>query len=641
MQRPVWLFSLNTEQFCAPPLTTAGLKSYFVRHGRSAETTAVELVHFLQAEEIDLWVGEHWTDAAVERPASVLGRAIAAVKDGLSPVFAFSCYTWNIAEFLDLARRIRHRLPQALLVAGGPHVQRAEDFLGADGFDVIALGEGEVTFTELLDGDGPRTWAKTPGCALLEEGRLVRGPERPRTLELDRFPSPLDVLELRDADGTPRYRHAAYETSRGCPYRCSFCEWGTGAIGTKMYQFSLGRIAADLERLVAGGIQDIWLCDSNFGALREDVEKANLIIDLKRRTGMPHTFATSWSKNHNKRVQSIVRALHEAGLLWHYHLALQTLTPKALELCHRENMRANEYEPVVKALAAEGVPVACELIWGLPGDSLAEFEANFEQLLTVFPRINIFGYTLLPGTEFFDRRQEYCLETIPIAGYGKAKGEYVVGCHTFSRTEGEEGYFFVTAYLLLGRGQLMASTLQYLALQRRVSVGALLRFCLRALCEAANLRSQISNLRSRLGEDRMAIYESRAGLYLELLREGERTYEILRRTLRDWLERNDAADLVAPALRVLRIDEALRPRCGAAHVSREVFDFAVESVAGALAALELPDPQLLEPTAERVVLVDHPGHVGEVLLDPDGGEWMRGRFERPQSMTPSAIESAF
>ncbi|HYD46777.1 MAG TPA: radical SAM protein [Terriglobales bacterium] len=613
---------MNTEQFCAPPLTTAGLKAYFVAHGRTAPGTCIELAHFLQADEIDGWLGrfEQWLRA---NPEDL----------GPRPVFGFSCYTWNVAELLELARQLRRLVPEALLIAGGPHVQRTEDFLGGDGFDVIVLGEGEITFGELLDCGSPQEWQNVAGCAFRRNGLLQRTPERPRVTALDQFPSPLDVLELRDDSGKPRYLHAAYETSRGCPYRCSFCEWGTGAIGTKMYQFSLARIRSDLERLVEGGIQDIWFCDSNFGALREDEGKAEILIDLKRRSGSPHTFATSWSKNHNRRVQGIVRALHRAGLLWHYHLALQTLTPLALELCHRENMRANEYEPVVKALAAEGVPVACELIWGLPGDSLAQFETNLEHLLTVFPRINIFGYTLLPGTEFFDKRDEYRLETIPVAGYGKAKGEYVVGCHTFPRSEGEEGYFLVTAYLLLGRGQLLASTIQYLALGRRVAVGSLLRACLRSLLALYPLPPHEDGL-----PERMAIYERRAALYLELLRRGDEVYAVLRRVLRDWLIRHDAAELVEPALQVLAIDEALRPRCGEAQSVS--YDFACDApaIAAALRALELPDPESF--ARSRRVDIAHPGYAGEVLLDPDGGEWMRGRFMLPQAIADGGVEPA-
>ncbi|MFM7736633.1 MAG: B12-binding domain-containing radical SAM protein, partial [Alphaproteobacteria bacterium] len=385
MLRPIWLFSQDTSQFCAPPLTTGALKSHFLARGRTADATEVELVHFLGDG-----AAVEWLDSEPRR--HLVDRAREAIGDGLRPVLGLSCYTWNVAEMLEIARAVKADVPGALVVVGGPHVQRAEDFLFDEAVDVVVLGEGEATFTEFLDAPDREAWSSVAGLAFLgDDGAIVRTPPRPRATDLDVFPSALDVVPLRGDDGRPLYRNVAYETSRGCPYKCSFCEWGTGAIGTKIHQFSVDRIRDDLGKLVDGGIQDIWFCDSNFGALKEDVAKAEIVIDLKRRTGLPQTFASSWSKNHNARVQEIVRRMHREGLLWHYHLALQTLTPLALELSHRTNMRANDYEPIVRSLADEGVPIAAELIWGLPGDNLAEFERNLDHLMTVFPSINIFG----------------------------------------------------------------------------------------------------------------------------------------------------------------------------------------------------------------------------------------------------------
>ena len=64
------------------------------------------------------------------------------------------------------------------------------------------------------------------------------------------------------------------------------------------------------EAIVNSGIKDLWLADSNFGALKSDIDKAKLICELKVRTGLPHTFATSWSKKHSPKVQEIVLMLH-------------------------------------------------------------------------------------------------------------------------------------------------------------------------------------------------------------------------------------------------------------------------------------------------------------------------------------------
>jgi len=626
MLRPIWLFSQDTSQFCAPPLTTGALKAHFLARGRTAASTEVELVHFLGDGAAIEWLGS-------EARREIVDRARDALREGLRPVLGLSCYTWNVAEMLEIARAVKADAPGVLVVVGGPHVQRAEDFLFDEAIDVVVLGEGEATFTELLDAPDRDAWASVAGLAFLgDDGAIVRTPTRARATALDVFPSALDVVPLRGDDGRPLYRNVAYETSRGCPYKCSFCEWGTGAIGTKIFQFSVDRIRDDLEKLVAGGIQDIWFCDSNFGALREDVDKAAIVIDLKRRTGLPQTFASSWSKNHNKRVQEIVRTLHREGLLWHYHLALQTLTPYALELSHRTNMRSNEYEPVVRALASEGVPIAAELIWGLPGDNLPEFERNLDHLMTVFPNINIFGYTLLPGTEFFEKRDEYRLVTLPVAGYGKAKGEYVVGCHTFSRDEGEEGYFLITSYVMLARGHVMPLSVRHLALAGGVPVSALLRAIMHEIVAeyGAELEREIGiDLRA----DRMAVYESRADLYLRCLADLDRTFAVIRRVVPRFLAEHGREDLVAGTMNVLELDRAFCPRTGPRTVERHRFAFAAERVAESLAHLHAPETDDLRTTDDTACAfdVDHPGLVGEVLRDPDGGSWMRGRIVAPSA----------
>ena len=615
MQRPVFLFSLDTEQFYGPPMTTGALKANFLARGRTAGETDVRLVHFKDRADVMHWLQNDW-------PNQIAPLAREALATGMQPVFGLSCYTWNVAEFLILARTVKREVPGALVVAGGPHVQRAEDFLFEDGIDVVVLGEGETTFTELLDCADRSAWGGVDGLAFLTfDGTPHRTAVRARAKELDVFPSALDILELRGPDGEPLYEHVAYETSRGCPYKCSFCEWGTGAIGTKMFQFSLDRIRSDFDRLVEGGVHDIWLCDSNFGALKDDLEKARMIVDLRARTGLPQTFATSWSKNHNSRVREIVRLMHRNGLLPHYNFALQTLTPLALELSHRTNMRANDYEPVVKELATEGVPICAELIWGLPGDTLREFETNLDHLLTIFPNVNIFGYTLLPGTEFYERRDEYELETIPVAGYGKAKGEYVIGCHTFSRDEGAEGYFLITAYIMLARGQMMPITARFTAFAGGISTTGMLRFVLRSLLLELGSTAVVD------GEvDQMIAYESRAEIYIALLSERKRAYEVIRRATAAWFVEAGRSDLVPQAMKLLELDEALCPRVGPTRTIKRTFTYPAHLVAQRLGGMDPVDETLLAREEAVELEIHHPARVGEVLQDPDGGLWMRGRI---------------
>jgi hypothetical protein len=323
--------------------------------------------------------------------------------------------------------------------------------------------------------------------------------------------------------------------------------------------------------------------------------------------------------------------MHRHGLLYHYHLALQTLTPKALELSHRTNMRANDYEPIVKVLAAEGVPVAAELIWPLPGDNLADFERNLDHILTIFPNVNIFGYTLLPGTEFYDRRDELELETIPVAGYGKAKGEYVVGCQTFDRNEGEEGYLLIAAYIMLVRGYMMPLTARFLALGGKVSVAPLLRQIMRALAHEFAPRMSAFDPR-----DRMATYERRAELYVHSLSSPERTNRVIAGTLADWLIARGEEKLARRALRVLELDQSFTPRTGASCEIAFSFDFAADQVEKALRGMDLPPVELLDAGEPVELTIHHLAGAGEILIDPDGGMWMGGRLKsvRPLLAAP-------
>ena len=613
MNRPVWLLSMDSEQFNAPPTTTAALTSYFKMYGSSWQQTKLNLQHFSCAEDIDRWL-QQWQKNG-------LPVARAALDAGLEPIVGFSFYTWNAAEFLALSRQLKALLPQLLIIAGGPHVQQAEDYLGIDPLDVIFLGEAEVSLQQFLDCTSRAGWNDIPGLTFLEGESIVETPARARCKNLDQFPSPLDVLQLTDDRGEPLYESISYETSRGCPFKCAFCEWGTGAIGSKMYQWSMDRIRADWNKIVAAGIRDIWLADSNFGALKQDLEKAELIVELKEKTGLPLSFATSWSKAHTPQVQEIALLLHRNQLLPHYQLALQTLTPEALRLSNRQNMSSNEYQPIAKQMAEQGVPIAAELIWGLPGDNLSEFEKNLDTLLATFPNINIFGYTLLPGTEFYRRREEYKIEAIPVAGYGKAKGEYVVACHSFSRDQGEEGYFLISAHILMVHGHILPLTTRLLALRGEVPVSPLLRDCLRAI---------ITHFGNKLGDidpsDRMSVYEGRNSIYLLALTHLQELYEILFEVVhRHHIERGLNP---TQALQILALDRALCPRTGSPQTLHCEFDFDARSAADALSSMELPIYRD-EPVAENEgrhwqLTVKQPGGVGDILFVADGGSWLQG-----------------
>jgi len=410
-----------------------------------------------------------------------------------------------------------------------------------------------------------------------------------------------------------------------------------------MLSFGVERVRRDWNRIVDAGIRNIWLTDSNFGALREDVEKAKVLCEIKQRTGLPNSFATSWSKKHGSRSREIVLMLHANNLLPHYHLALQTLTPLALELSHRKNMAANKYEPIAREMARARVPIACELIWGLIGDNLASFEENLDQLFAVFPTINIFGYTLLPGTEFYDKRDEYQIQTLPVAGYGKAKGEYVVGCMSFPVEEGLEGYFLITAHLLLSRGYMLPLTLRYLALSRAVPVAGMMRAILQELC--LEFSEEIPGLDS---SEKMSVYELREELFVTSFTYPGRTYDCVQRVALQWIDERmenqvEATGLKHRVAQLLELDRAFAPHTGATRETVAHFGFDANGVMDTLEGMELPTPDQFCPQPTEVG-IHIPGGVGDIIRDPDGGVWIHAeritsKAEHAAKLNPMTAQS--
>ncbi|NOK18524.1 B12-binding domain-containing radical SAM protein [Corallococcus carmarthensis] len=614
-QRPVWLLSLDVEQFTFLPLVTGGLKAWFASYGRTAAETDLSMVHFRYHTDAQRWLASQWQ-------ATELQRARDAVARGQRPVAAFSCYTWNVPTFLTMIRAMKADCPELLVIAGGPHVQEAEAYLIQREMEVVVIGEGEITFTELLDAPDLAALRQVQGIAFLDsDGKVVRTPPRPRIKELDRIPSPVPFVPFTDPEGRP-YKWVAYETMRGCPFACSFCQWGTGAIGVNISRFSLDRVRSDLTAIMEGGVEGVLFCDSNFGALPDDYEKAETLVELNHRLGRPVHFATCWSKTHNARVQHIARLLHRHQLLEHYTIALQTLTPRALKLSNRMNMA--DYESAARAMGRDGIPIVSELIWGLPGETLNDFEANLDKLTTVFPSHTIYPYAMLPGTDLYNRREALRIETVEMAPYGEARADYILSCESFGREEGQEGYALITAYILLYRGNIIPLTTRYLALRRLGSVSRMLRTTFHQLLD--HFRPGFPLLQSA---DMTEIFEKREFLYRWLLGRRELAFDVIISSLLEQLQQQGFEEALPNVSKLLRLERELGPREKDFRDLAVELDFDAPGIYEALERMELPSEECFNRHEARQFTIAHGWDFGEEVIPkplpaPEGG--LRGRY---------------
>jgi len=148
-------------------------------------------------------------------------------------VIALSCMfstLWPLTR--ELAACIRKDFPDAVLVLGGEHGTAVPELvLRGSPFDVVVLGEGEETFVRLAQAlSGGRPWQDLPGIAYLKDGIFHNNGRAPRNRNIDDLAPPdwesfpiEQYIARHQINGSNLGRSMPLLSTRGCPYRCTFC----------------------------------------------------------------------------------------------------------------------------------------------------------------------------------------------------------------------------------------------------------------------------------------------------------------------------------------------------------------------------------------------------------------------------------
>jgi radical SAM superfamily enzyme YgiQ (UPF0313 family) len=361
----------------------------------------------------DLAFRRHVRSQAPETLDRECARILSTMNDPM--VVAFTIFFWNRPASLRLARLVKERWPACRIVIGGNDVtnQQAAVFVEAPWVDVLVHGEGELRFPDLLRRflhAGPSAQAATvlEGVAGISyrsgQGELITTPAAERIADLSLVPSPILSSVYSDAEMAAT-RVFVYETNRGCPYSCAFCYWG-GAVNSKVRQFPLERIEAELDRIIrlAQPGAQIFIADANFGMLARDVEIAEMLIDTCRRYDKRVVVLTNWAKNTSDRVVTIAHMLRSAGLTGAITLSAQSFDPQVLQIANRSNIRPDTYRRMQAKFRELGVPTYTDLIWGLPGETMESYKTSIEEVLTVGGNPVIYPLLLLNNTEYTKER---------------------------------------------------------------------------------------------------------------------------------------------------------------------------------------------------------------------------------------------
>jgi hypothetical protein len=320
-------------------------------------------------------------------------------------VVLFSTYVWNLRISLEIARRLKAQAQPPLVVFGGPQVpDRAEAFLRQHGFiDLCVHGEGELAGTAILERARTRDWSGLAGVSRLDpSGTFVTLPRGERLPDLDAIPSPyLDGVFDALMAANPREQWLVlWETNRGCPFSCTFCDWGS-AVQSKVFQFGLERLYREIDWFARHRIEFVFCCDANFGILKRDLDIAEYTARVKERDGYPKALSVQNTKNATERAYAVQKLLSDAGLNKGVTLSLQSVDPATLTSIKRANISSKSYQELQRRFTRDRVETYTDLILGLPGETYDSFADGVGRVIDdgQHNRIQFNNLSILPNAE--------------------------------------------------------------------------------------------------------------------------------------------------------------------------------------------------------------------------------------------------
>jgi radical SAM superfamily enzyme YgiQ (UPF0313 family) len=352
-------------------------------------------------------------------------------------IFLFSNYIWNIDRNLQLSSMLKAANPLNITIHGGPstpkYTQDCELFFREHlDVDITVRGEGEATFAAILDAlDPERITDLSPlrdvaGLSFRGADGIVHTGDRDRIEDLDTIPSPY-LMGLFEPFGRAHVA-AVVESNRGCPYGCTFCDWGSATL-SRIRKFDLERVKAELEWFSKNELLFVSLCDANFGILERDVEIAEHIAAMKTKYGYPRTAALNYAKNTMKHLRRIIDVFSQAGLTIEPTVALQSMDEQTLKVIKRSNIKLSKYDELADEFRRLQLPLATDIMMGLPGSTYPSFKDDLQKCTDRDIRARCNPTVLLPNSPMND--PAYRLEH----GIVARPHEIVKQSKTFSRDD--------------------------------------------------------------------------------------------------------------------------------------------------------------------------------------------------------------
>jgi radical SAM superfamily enzyme YgiQ (UPF0313 family) len=345
-------------------------------------------------------------------------------------IFLLSNYVWNQPVNMNFAREAKRSQPDSLMIAGGPHVPRnqkaCEEYFERHPYvDIAVRHEGELPLAEILteiaeSGASPSDltrvdFSSVEGITFRRGSELIRTQDRARIKDLAIFPSPYTTGEFDH--WLEENHYIPIESNRGCPYGCTFCDWGAATL-SKVNKLSMERVLAEIEFAAKRRVHTIGFCDANFGILPRDLDIVRHIIQIKERYGYPKEVGYVNAKMASPRLTEVIKLLRSADLTIAGQISMQTTDQEILDNVSRSNIKMSEYRKMIAFFHQEGIPAVSDMMLGLPGQTIEKWQADLQFCFDHKVGAVIFATSVMPNAPMAsaEYRKQFQIE-IDIDGF--------------------------------------------------------------------------------------------------------------------------------------------------------------------------------------------------------------------------------
>ena len=319
-------------------------------------------------------------------------------------IVGFSCYCWNMDKILSLTRFLKQLDPKIKIILGGPEVgPTAQKYMTENpAIDSVVVGEGEVTFQELLRsylGTGT-SLAQVKGIVYRENDRIVNTETRPPCANLEDIPSPYLTGILR-----PRDEVTYIETYRGCPYRCAFCYEGKNF--PELRFFPEERIQKEIELIMSiPSIRSFHIVDSVFNLKKERLRRLSQIFSHANKFDTVLRTVEVMAESIDEETVTLLKKANVLSI----ETGPQTVNENTLKMINRY-FEKEKFQRGITLLLKGGIEVLIDLIIGLPGDNFFRFGTSIKVMMNLHPTTLVFSALhVLPGTDLYTESDKLGLQ---------------------------------------------------------------------------------------------------------------------------------------------------------------------------------------------------------------------------------------